>query len=140
MDKNKFDTMTLEEQLQYINNRLAQGGSMRGISTDLGIHKNTIPSMLTKNGYVLDKIAKQYILDISQNNQPVNKPIPVSSQQDKPMFSIPTKTKIKAKTKAFNLIMKEDLTNQLDELAKEKGYSRNELINYICNFFVDNMK
>jgi hypothetical protein len=144
MDKEYFNNMTLSEQLAHVNTRLDGGESMRSISSSLGIHKNTIPSLLTKNGYVLDKIAKQYILDSSQQDQPTtkqaNKPIPVTSQDHIPTFNIPTKTKIKTKTKAFNVIMKESLANNIDVLAKEKGYSRNEIINIMCEYCLNNMK
>lgn len=140
LDKEKFNAMTFDEQLCYVNNRLAQGGSMRGISTDLDIHKNTIPLLLTKNGYVLDKVAKQYILASSQDKEVVNKPVQANSQDHRPVFSIPTKTKTKITTKAFNVVMKESLANKLDILAKEKNYSRNEIINIMCEYCVNNMK
>jgi len=133
-----FDELTLDKQVNYINDMLLTT-SMRAISIAMDIHKNTIPSLFTKSGYSYDKINKQYTKNtevaISQDKEPVLK----SSQDHRPVFSIPTKTKTKITNKAFNVVMKESLVNKIDLLASQKGYSRNQLINYICGYFIDNM-
>lgn len=144
MDKIKFDTMALNEQLDYINSRLLNE-SMRAISTDLGIHKNTIPTLFTRNGYIFSKETKQYIknevLNDSQAKEPVTKPVLVNSQDHRPKFNIPLKTKDKIETKAFNLVMRKNLVKKLDKLCIDKGgYSRNELINIMCEYCINNME
>jgi len=137
-----FDELTLDKQVNYINDMLLTT-SMRAISIAMDIHKNTIPSLFTKAGYSYDKINKQYIKNtevaISQDKEIVNKPIPHSSQDHRPVFNIPTKTKIKIVNKAFNVVMRESLANELDQLAKKKNYSRNEIINIMCEYCLSNM-
>lgn len=77
-------------------------------------------------------------LNKSLENKTIEKQVdsPANSQ----VFSIPNKTKEKASTKAFNVVMDSDLVDKMDKLAKKKGYSRNQLINYMCNWCVQNMK
>ena len=57
------------------------------------------------------------------------------------VLSIPIKTKNKVDTQAFNVVMNKSLVQRLDKLAKKKGgYSRNELINTICQLFIDHQE
>ena len=134
MNINEFNELDLLKQLDYINSRLLNE-SMRSISIGLEVHKNTIPSLLTKNGYRYDKEIKQYVLVSKLVEELVNNPI----LDQRPTFTIPTKIKKKTNTKAFNIVTKVSLSDKLDEIAVSKHYSRNELINYILEFFVDNM-
>ena len=133
-----FDELTLDKQVNYINDMLLTT-SMRAISTSMDIHKNTIPSLFTKNGYIFDKLAKQYTKNTEVAVSQDKEPILDNSQDHRPVFSIPTKTKTKITNKAFNVVMKESLVDKIDKLASDKGYSRNQLINYICDYFISNM-
>lgn len=122
------------ENLNMINNRLTNGESIRTISTDLGLNKSTISTTFRKHGYAFNKETKQFDLI-----PPSNCTKTVTTVDHKPVFSIPTKTKTKTTTKAFNVVMKEILVNQLDILAKSKNYSRNEIINIMCEYCLKNM-
>ena len=122
-----------------VNNSLADGGSIRSISTSLNLNKSTISSLFKKNGYLYDAETKSFVksdeLVIDQTTKVDHKP----SLAKEDIFKIPIKTKKKIETKAFNVVMKLSLVDKIDILAKDRNYSRNQLINYICSFFIDNM-
>lgn len=42
--------------------------------------------------------------------------------------------------KVISVRIKEDLLNELDKIAKESNYSRNELINLILRYGIDNLE
>ncbi|WP_373845175.1 ribbon-helix-helix domain-containing protein [Clostridium sp.] len=51
-----------------------------------------------------------------------------------------TKKKVdKNNKKTFPVYMENDLLKELDKLGKKSGYSRNELINIMCNWCVNNL-
>lgn len=54
-------------------------------------------------------------------------------------FKISKKKDEKAVKKTFNLYMNENLVKDLDQICKKTGYSRNELINKMCDFCVSNI-
>ena len=53
---------------------------------------------------------------------------------------IPHKVTKKNDTQAFNIVVVKSLVKKLDKSAKAKGYSRNQLVNYILEFFMDNIE
>ena len=53
---------------------------------------------------------------------------------------IPNKVTKKNDTQAFNIVVEKSLVQKLDKSAKAKGYSRNQLINYMLEFFMDNIE
>jgi len=126
------------ENLNMINNRLAKGESIRTISADLKLNKSTISTTFRKHGYVFSKESKQFdLMPPTVQNENVANNISLTKEG---IFNIPTKTKIKVVNKAFNVVMRESLASQLDKLAKEKNYSRNEIINIMCEYCINNMK
>ena len=64
MIKEDFNKLEVLEQLQYINNLLAEGKSLRIISGSLGMSKTTFRDRFTKIGYMFDANTSQY----TQNN------------------------------------------------------------------------
>lgn len=135
-----YNDMEFLSKVDYINNRLANNESIRTISTDLKLNKSTISTTFKKQGYTFSKENKSFIKsDIEPTVQTeivANK----SSLIKEDIFKIPTKTKKKIETKAFNVVMQNELVDRLDQIGKEKGYSRNQLINYIVETFVYNMR
>jgi len=123
------------EQLNIINNRLAKGESIRSISTDLKLNKSTISTTFRKHGYIFIKETKQFdLMPLTVQTEIVaNKPVKEN------IFKIPTKTKKKIETKAFNVVMKLSLVDKIDLIAQSKGYSRNGIINIMCEVFLSNM-
>lgn len=63
MDKLTFNKLDILSQLEYINNTLAKGESLRTISTKLAMSKTTIRDRFIKHGYVFNKELKQYKKD-----------------------------------------------------------------------------
>lgn len=60
------------------------------------------------------------------------------SLDSSPKYSIPTNTK--TQTQAFNVVMDKLLVKKLDHVCKKKGYSRNQLIGYICKMVIDDLE
>ena len=131
--------LDIKEQVNYINNLLSQNESLRSISTRLSINKSTISSLFKKSNYIYDGVVKQFINNEVLDSKLDNKPQIVDKPVNKPILNIPFKNKTKTETKAFNIVVKLSLVNDLDKTARQKGYSRNELINYMLNFCNDNM-
>ena len=127
------------EEVTNINDRLANGESIRAISLDLKLNKSTITDLFKKNGYIYNSTTRQYVSIEDKPTTQTKKVANKTSLVKEDIFKIPTKTKKKIETKAFNIVMKLELVDKIDIIAKSKGYSRNNIINFMCNVFVDNM-
>lgn len=73
MDRKEFDKMELLEQVQYFNNLLAEGKTIRDIAEGIGIARSTIRDRFKKIGYKYNKKNNIYtkntdITKISNNN------------------------------------------------------------------------
>ncbi|AKN34260.1 hypothetical protein Ccar_25885 (plasmid) [Clostridium carboxidivorans P7] len=55
-------------------------------------------------------------------------------------FTLKKKLDDKKEKKAFNVYMNPDLIKELDKISKKSGYSRNELINLMCEYCVKNLE
>jgi hypothetical protein len=55
-------------------------------------------------------------------------------------FTLKKKLDDKKEKKAFNVYMQPELIKELDKLSKKSGYSRNELINLMCEYCVKNLE
>lgn len=55
-------------------------------------------------------------------------------------FTIAKKLEDKKGKKAFNVYMDPNLVKELDKVSKRTGWSRNELINKMCDFCIKNIK
>lgn len=62
----------------------------------------------------------------------------ISGGEDK--FKLAKKKEDKSVKKAFNVYMEDNLLKDIDKVAKKSGYSRNELINIMCQWCVDNLE
>ena len=60
MTKEEFNKLEVLEQLEYVNNLLAEGKSLRIISGSLGMSKTTFRDRFTKIGYIYDANTSQY--------------------------------------------------------------------------------
>lgn len=77
MIKEDFNKLEVSEQLEYINNELIKGKSLRSISEKLNMSKTTIRDRFKKISYVYNAETKQYYRDnsIKQATEPINKVI-----------------------------------------------------------------
>lgn len=55
MDRNKFDSLTIQEQINYVNTKLDEGNSLNNVLKEIGIPKTTFRDRATKYGYKFDK-------------------------------------------------------------------------------------
>ena len=60
MTKEEFNKLEVLDQLEYINNSLVEGKSLRIISSRLGMSKTTFRDRFTKIGYIYDANTSQY--------------------------------------------------------------------------------
>lgn len=65
MDKQEFNKLEILQQLEYVNNELIKGKSLREISSSLEMSKTTFRDRFIKIGYIFNKPTKQYIKDNS---------------------------------------------------------------------------
>lgn len=61
MNKNDYNKLNLEKQIEYVNNKLKTGESLRNISLKLELSKITIRDRFKKINYEFDKELRQYI-------------------------------------------------------------------------------
>jgi len=151
MKKDEFNLLETMEQVGYFNSLLAEGQTLTQITHSLDIGRTTIARNFKKISYAYNSTTKQYVesnvtQNLKDNNSPKidsNKKLanrPDHKLKDRPMFNIPIKTSLKATTKAFNVVMDKVLVDKIDKLAKAKGgYSRNQIINKMVEFAIDNM-
>ena len=148
------------EQVDYVNALLTKGSNLTNVAHDLDIGRTTIARNFKKISYEYDSITKQYAkINVSQELVKDNSPNIDNKKKGKKLdhrlankvvdelafdvdhsttFYIPVKTKVKASTKAFNVVMDKVLADKIDKLAKAKNYSRNQIINYMCEWCLDN--
>jgi hypothetical protein len=63
MIKDEFNKLKIMEQLEYVNTKLLNGGSLRSISDELNMSKTTFRDRALKVGYIYNKEMRQYNSD-----------------------------------------------------------------------------
>jgi len=159
MEKEEFKELEVLKQVEYINSLLVEKQTLTKITHDLEVVRSTLTRNFKKASYVYNPTSKQYVqTTLPQNvkkehttkygkkkvDHKIDQSV-VNKLDNRPVrrlkFSIPVKTKLKNTTKAFNVVMDKMLVERIDKLCKAKGgYSRNELINKMCRFSLDNME
>ena len=62
MNKDTFNNLDIENQIEYINNRLSDNNSsITSVCSELGIGRSTIRDRFKKHGYEYNKELKQYV-------------------------------------------------------------------------------
>ena len=77
MNKDEFNNLTIENQVEYINKCLnTNNSSLTKISKNLGIDRATIRKRFEKNNYIFDKNNHIYIINNTHNikNMPLTRP------------------------------------------------------------------
>lgn len=80
----------------------------------------------TKGNNILDESAKDSIAATVENTDNI--------------FVLPKKVDDKRGKKAFNVYMDPDMLKELDKISKRSGWSRNEVINKMCEYCIKNIK
>lgn len=55
MDREKFDSLLIQEQINYLNSKIEEGISLSKICKDIGIAKSTVATRIKKHEYVSNK-------------------------------------------------------------------------------------
>lgn len=124
MTKQEFNELEVLEQLEYINNELAAGKSLRNIADNLSMSKTTFRDRALKIGYT-------YNADISR----YDKDNTIVIQLDKSITKEPQKSKERAitTTREGNTKELQKYDNDILELAKYKDELLEMLKNYKSN-------
>lgn len=77
-------------------------------------------------------------ININSNTKNDNKK-QIDNIDIKNKFHLSKKKIDKTNKKAFNVYMENNLIKELDKVSKKSGYSRNELINMMCNWCLNNL-
>lgn len=73
--------MDIKEQVRYVNNELGKGFSITKIEKILKLGKDTLRKRLNKQGYVYDKMQKQFIPSAINRNIDKQKEIKINNNQ-----------------------------------------------------------
>ena len=68
MEKDKFNNLSLIEQVKYINSLLEENKTLTNIAKDIGIGRSTIRDRFKKINYRYSKDSNKYIKDINVSN------------------------------------------------------------------------
>jgi len=145
MEKDVFNSMILDKQLEYINERLSNGESMQTINKEMNLNKNTIPTNFKRKGYVYRN--KQYI-----RNNDVSNDVNVSSVKDvskKVSSIIPSdvskniiinKTVDSIKPRRVSFYLDVSTIKKINQLAKDSNKGISEFVQKLLNETLDNIK
>lgn len=78
-------------------------------------------------------------INISSNTN-IDLDKPEDAENRIPVFKINKKIEEKKNKKAFNVYMDPVLIKELDKASKQTGWSRNEIINKMCDYCIKNIK
>jgi len=140
MNKDTFQSLTLEQQLSYVNKQLATN-SMRTISASLGIHKNTIPSLFKKNGYGLDFESKTYV-----KNTIVNDSVAIDTNVSETKI-VPSNRNIvinknenKITPRRISYYLKPNTIEKIEELSKKSNKGISEFLQNLFDTILDDIE
>lgn len=71
MDRKVFDTLSITEQINYINQQLAKGNTLTAICKAIGIGRTTVRGRASKINFIFDKSLNKYICH--KNNKKLTK-------------------------------------------------------------------
>jgi len=124
MTKEEFNNLEVLKQLDYINNLLAEGKSLRNIGIDLNMSKSTFRARFLKEGYIFSQDTSQYCNDNVAAIQSQAKTIKTQHKAFKivtePTYEGNTKTLQKYEKDIIELISKKN-----DILEMLKNYKNN---------------
>src|SRR5699024_7384509 len=75
MDLNEFMGLSIQDQIQYINDKLDQGLKMDQIRSSIGIGEKKLQRYIKKNNYKYDNKTRRYICNMNMLQDPVHSEI-----------------------------------------------------------------
>ncbi|MCB2313772.1 CopG family transcriptional regulator [Clostridium tagluense] len=79
-------------------------------------------------------------INITNDNKPVVEDTIIPTDSADSMFVLKKKIDDKKGKKVFNVYMESDKLKELDKACKKSGYSRNELVNVMVEYCINNLK
>ncbi|MBZ9637577.1 hypothetical protein [Clostridium sp. FP1] len=79
-------------------------------------------------------------INITNDNKPVVEDTSIAIDSADSMFVLKKKIDDKKGKKVFNVYMESDKLKELDKACKKSGYSRNELVNVMVEYCINNLK
>ena len=68
MNKDDFNKLDINKQIDYLNTQLKKGISLTVLCKNIGIARSTVGGRVKKQGYIFDKEINQYILENESSN------------------------------------------------------------------------
>lgn len=68
MNKDDFNKLDINKQIDYLNTQLKKGISLTVLCKNIGIARSTVGGRVKKQGYIFDKKINQYILENESSN------------------------------------------------------------------------
>lgn len=68
MNKDDFNKLDINKQIDYLNTQLKKGISLTVLCKNIGIARSTVGGRVKKQGYIFDKEINQYILENENSN------------------------------------------------------------------------
>ena len=63
MDKESFNRLKIDSQVEFINNELAKGKSLTNITSEIGVGRTTLRDRFTKNNYIFNSQFNRYVMN-----------------------------------------------------------------------------
>lgn len=84
MDKEKYNELTVSEQLEYFNQELKEGGTIISVSTKIGMNESTVRLRFKNIGYKIDRSINQFVkVDDSEHEKGMTKPVKSKKKKEK---------------------------------------------------------
>lgn len=124
MDREEFKGMTDQERIDWVCKEYNKGKTTSQIVKEYNLAKNTVGDTFRRNGYVVDKITGQYVINSSEH-------VKVTQNQHKPNIVLDDK-----KEKLENILPEEIKENLLQMIAwykkqRETEEEREEIFEWI---------
>lgn len=114
MDRQEFKGMTDQERIDWVCKEYNKGKTTSQIVKEYNLAKNTVGDTFRRNGYVVDKITGQYVINCSEH-------VKITQNQHKPNIVLDDK-----KEKLQNILPEEIKENLLQMIAWYKKQKKME--------------
>lgn len=71
MNKEEFNKLSINDKIQYINDRLSKGETVTNIRDSIGLGEKSLQREMKRNGYRYDNKTKQYISMVKEPNEAI---------------------------------------------------------------------
>ena len=97
MNKDDFNKLDINKQIDYLNTQLKKGISLTVLCKNIGIARSTVGGRAKKQGYIFDKEINQYILENENSNRQAYNKLTVSDMLTNEKSDSKFESKVKSK-------------------------------------------